>query len=194
MLWKDTRLVVWEIGLRLRLLSRRKFVHPKTGKSLISDTIQTRKQPTSFPLTHSQMTKGNSRCQEMVVYLCPPTTPTTPPHHQHPQQQQHQAVFLLISSLLLPQCLPLDHQCLLLHTRLLPHKHQDRTLWLSSIRVQPNLNPNNSHNSGMDLRRILISLDHSVARRRERVRVDLEGRSNRNSVHNNSSNNNRAIR
>ena len=186
---------MWEIGLRLRLLSRRKFVHPKTGKSLISDTIQTRKQPTSSPLTHSQMTKVNSRCQEMVVYLYPPTTPTTPPHHQqHPQQQQHQAAFPLTYFLLLPLCLPPEHQCLLLHTRILPHKPQDRILWLSSIRVQPSLNPNNSHNSGMDLRRILISLDHSVAHRRERVRVDLEGRSNRNSVHNNSSNNNRAIR
>jgi hypothetical protein len=123
----------------------------------------------------------------MAVYLYPPTTPTTLHPPQRPQQQQHQAVFPSISFLLLPPRLLQDHHSLLLHTRILPPKHQDRILWLSSIRVQLNLNPNNSPNSGMDLRRILISLDLSVAHRRERVRVDLAGRSNHNSVHHNSS-------
>jgi hypothetical protein len=131
------------------------------------------------------MTKVNYQCREMAVYPYPPTTPTTPHPPQRPQRQQHQEVYPSISSLLLPPPLLQDHHSLLPHTRILPLKHQDRILWLSSIRVRLNLN--NSPNSGMDLRRILISLDLSVAHRRERVRVDLAGRSNHNSVHHNSS-------
>ena len=135
------------------------------------------------------MTKANYQCREMAVYPFPPIIPTTPLPPQHPQQQQHRAVFPSTSFLLLPPPLPLDHHSLLPHIQTRPLKHQDRILWLSSIPVQLNLDPNNnSHNSGMDLRRILISLDRSVADLKGRRRVDLAGHSNHNSVHHNSSN------
>jgi hypothetical protein len=134
------------------------------------------------------MTKVNYQCREMAVYPYPPTTPTMPPPHQHPQQQRPQVVFPSTSFLLPPQPLHQDHHSLLLHTRILPLKHQDRILWLSSIRVLLNHNNNNSPNSGMDLRRILISLGRSVAHLKGRRRVDLAGLSNHNSVHHNSSN------
>jgi hypothetical protein len=151
----------------------------------MSDTIPTRKPQTSFHSTHSRMTKVNCQCREMAVYPYLPTTPTTPHPPQRPQQQQHQAVFPSISFLLHPQPLHQVHHSLLPRIQILPLKHQDRILWLSSIRVRLNLN--NNLNSGMDLRQILISLDHSVAHHRDRVRVDLAGRSNHNSVHHNSS-------
>ena len=153
----------------------------------MSDTIPTRKQPTSSHSTHSQMTKVNYQCRAMAVYPYPPTTPTTLQPHQHPQQQQHQEVYPSTCSLLLHPPLPQVHHSLLPHTRILPLKHQDRILWLSSIRVRLNPNNNSSHNSGMDLRRILISLVRSVAHLKGRRRVDLAGLSNHNSVHHNSS-------
>jgi hypothetical protein len=182
------RLVGWEIGPRPRLLSRRESYISHRQQVLIPDTIPTRKQPTSSLSTRSQMTRASYQCREMAVYPYPPTTPTTLHPPRHLQQRPHWAVFPSIYSLLLPPLLPQDHHSLLLHIRILLLKHQDRILWLSSIRVNPN--NHNSLNSGMDLRQILISLDHSVAPLKERVRVraDLADHSNHNSVHHHSNN------